>query len=59
MTVTWRKSSRSGSNPNDGACVEIASTLGQVRDSKNAVGPTLRGNVRALVAAVKVGRFSR
>jgi hypothetical protein len=59
VNVTWRKSSRSGGDPNDSACVEIASTLGQVRDSKNAAGPTLRGDVRALVSAVKAGRLSR
>ena len=56
--MKWRKSSRSGTNGQTG-CVEVASTLGQVRDSKNVHGPTLRGDVAALVASVKAGRFSR
>jgi hypothetical protein len=51
MTVTWRKSSRSGSETN---CVELANT-GAVRDSKNPTGPTLTADVEALVAAVKRG----
>jgi hypothetical protein len=58
MTVRWRKSSRSGAT-GQGSCVELASTLTQVRDSKNAEGPALRGDVAALVAAVKTGRFDR
>jgi hypothetical protein len=57
--MTWRKSSRSGSEPVESNCVEVASTLGQLRDSKNVHGPTVRGDVAALVAAVKSGRFAR
>ena len=57
--MKWRKSSRSGSDPVESGCVEVASNLGQVRDSKNVHGPTLRGDVTALVASVKAGRFSR
>lgn len=56
--MKWRKSSFSGGNP-QGDCVELANTLSHVRDSKNAEGPTLRGNVPALVAAIKTGRFDR
>lgn len=57
--MKWRKSSRSGGGDSSSTCVEVASTLGQVRDSKNIHGPTLRGNVPALVASVKAGRFTR
>lgn len=55
MTVArWRKSSRSQNTSN---CVEVANTLDQLRDSKNAAGPVLRGNLAALVAAVKDGQL--
>jgi hypothetical protein len=50
----WRKSSRSASNAQ---CVETHHTLTQLRDSKNATGPTLHADVAALVAAVKAGRI--
>jgi hypothetical protein len=40
------------------ACVEVAHTLGHVRDSKAPGGPVLAGDMRALVAAVKGGAFS-
>lgn len=56
-TSYWRKSSYSGGG--NGACVEIRGTLDAVRDSKNPGGPTLRGDVRALVAAIRAGRFDR
>jgi hypothetical protein len=39
----WRKSSFSGSNT--GNCVEVASTLGALRDSKNPSDPVLTGRV--------------
>jgi Domain of unknown function (DUF397) len=52
----WRKSSRSGPDEN---CVEMSNVLGEVRDSKNPGGPTLRVDVAALVRAVKSGRFDR
>jgi len=54
--MTWRKSSRSQNNAN---CVEVRNLLDQVRDSKNPGGPVLRGEVVALVRAVKAGRFDR
>jgi hypothetical protein len=34
-------------------CVEVAHTLGHLRDSKAPGGPVLAGDVRALVAAIK------
>nr|WP_184732107.1 DUF397 domain-containing protein [Saccharopolyspora phatthalungensis] len=52
----WRKSSYSHQN---GACVELASTLDRLRDSKDPDGPTLRVDVPAFIKAVKVGRFDR
>lgn len=57
-TVRWRKSSYSGANPQSG-CVELASNGDAVRDSKNPCGLVLRGDVRALVRAVKDGRLTR
>jgi hypothetical protein len=51
---TWRKSSRSA---NDASCVELCGALDQVRDSKNASGPTLRGDVPALLRAVRSGQL--
>ena len=55
-TATWRKSSRSGGN--NGACVEV-SNRGDVRDSKNPTGPTLRVNVADLVGAAKASQLGR
>ena len=43
----WRKSSFSDQG---NGCVEVARTLGAVRDSKNPDGPVLRVDVRGLVA---------
>lgn len=43
----WRKSSFSDVA---NGCVEVARTLGAVRDSKNPDGPVLRVDVRGLVA---------
>ncbi|MGQ0838049.1 DUF397 domain-containing protein [Actinokineospora sp.] len=54
--ATWRKSSRSQNGPN---CVELSNTLNDLRDSKNATGPTLRGSVPALLREIKHGRFDR
>jgi hypothetical protein len=54
-TITWRKSTRSGSESN---CVELSGALEAVRDSKNADGPVLTGEIAALVAAVKSGTIS-
>lgn len=49
--MTWRKSSRSGSQTN---CVELAN-WGAVRDSKNPTGPALAVDIAALLAAIKAG----
>lgn len=49
----WRKSSFSDTG---NGCVEVACTLGAVRDSKNPEGPHLTLDVRALVGAVKAER---
>jgi hypothetical protein len=50
----WRKSSFSDTG---NGCVEIACTLGAVRDSKNPDGPVLPAALRSLVTVVKAGRF--
>lgn len=52
----WRKSSHSGQET---ACVELAHTLGAVRDSKNPAGPVLSVEILALVAAVKSDQINR
>lgn len=51
---TWRKSRRSQNSQN---CVELRNTLDQIRDSKNAAGPVLRGNMPALLRAIQAGTF--
>lgn len=49
--TTWRKSSYSGPQSD---CVELASTLDRIRDSKNEVVlPVNRRAVAALISAVK------
>jgi len=53
---TWRKSRRSA-NGHD--CVELRSTLDQVRDSKNAAGPALDANVPALLRAIQTNQLNR
>lgn len=45
--LRWRKSSRSGSQSN---CIEIASSLDRVRDSKNPAGVVLQVTPAALAA---------
>lgn len=50
----WRKARRS---QNDMNCLELRDTLDRVRDSKNAAGPVLRGDMRALLRTVQTGRF--
>ncbi len=52
--VRWRKANRSQDTSN---CVEVASTLDHLRDSKNSNGPTLRVDVVALVQAVQAGNL--
>lgn len=46
----WRKSSFSDTG---NGCVEIAHTLGAIRDSKNPEGPVLSVDVHRLVATAK------
>jgi len=52
----WRKSSKSDTG---GSCVELAHTLGAVRDSKCPGGPTLNVPVAGLLATVKAGELDR
>lgn len=52
----WRKSSASGGEGTE--CVELASSLGAVRDSKNPTA-ILPVDVRRLVTAVKAGAIER
>lgn len=52
----WRTSSRSQNGAN---CVELRNTLDEIRDSKNATGPTMRGDVRALTRMIRTGGFDR
>ncbi|HEX9334951.1 MAG TPA: DUF397 domain-containing protein [Pseudonocardiaceae bacterium] len=54
-TTTWRKSTRSGSDSN---CVEIASSLDRVRDSKNG-SELLQVDLTVFMADVKASRFDR
>lgn len=60
-SITWRKSTRSGSN---GQCVEVGDGLPQkvlVRDSKDQAGPVLaftHEQWRAFVDGVKRGEFN-
>lgn len=49
-TSTWRKASHSA---NQGQCVEVHGTLRMLRDSKNAEGARIAGDVSRLVAFVK------
>ena len=52
----WRKAPQSVNSQN---CVELRDSLDAVRDSKNAAGPILRGDVRALVRVVRSGHLDR
>jgi hypothetical protein len=56
VEIAWHKSSHSADN---GHCVEVASTLGAVRDSKNPAGPMLHANLAALVTTVKSTALAR
>lgn len=56
MKCCWVKSSHSGPS---GDCVELATSLDAVRDSKDPNGPVLRVDVQRLVRAAKGGRFDR
>lgn len=50
----WRKSSRSQNGAN---CVELCRTLEHLRDSKNPAGPTLHGDMPALIKAIRRDRL--
>jgi hypothetical protein len=50
----WRKASFSDTG---NGCVEVASTLTAIRDSKHPAGPRLTADVRMLVTAVRDGRI--
>ena len=52
----FRKSSYSDANAAE--CVEIANTLGAVRDSKNPEVAVLCCGITALIAEIKAGRFT-
>jgi hypothetical protein len=52
----WKKSSRSTETAN---CVEVANTLGAVRDSKNPNGPALTVPMTSIVAEIKAGHLNR
>jgi hypothetical protein len=55
---TWRKSSYSGES---NACVEVTTSLDEIRDSKDPSGPTLRvgrRGVSALIQAIKDGQLA-
>ncbi|HEV8562251.1 MAG TPA: DUF397 domain-containing protein [Actinophytocola sp.] len=51
---TWRKSSGSA---NDASCVELRNTLDQVRDSKSSSASVIRGDIPALLQAIRAGRL--
>ena len=53
---TWRKALSSQNNAN---CIELRNSLDQLRDSKNASGPVLRGDIRTLLFAIQTGTFDR
>lgn len=55
LPVSWRKSSHS-QNASD--CVEVANTLGAVRDTKNP-SSMLTVDVTMLVSAVRTGKLDR
>ena len=52
----WIKSSYTYGNGN---CVELATTLDRLRDSKDPDGPKLKVDVSTFLRAVKDGRFDR
>lgn len=54
MSINWKKSSRSNGQAE---CVEVANTADSLRDSKNVAGPVLRGNIPALLRAIRANQF--
>lgn len=52
--VRWKKATSSAEQTD---CIELAHTLGAVRDSKNPHGPMLRVDVSALLEAIKEERY--
>ena len=55
-TLRFKKSRYSGGQSN---CVEIAHTLGCLRDSKQSTNIVLRGNILALIRVVKTGHLGQ
>lgn len=55
--VRWRKSSRSGGEGTE--CVELASTMDALRDSKNPDHSLTTAATRDFVRAVRDGHFDR
>jgi hypothetical protein len=53
--LRFKKSSHSGGQSD---CVEVAHTVAHLRDSKQPGGATLRGDVPAMIEAVKSDRVS-
>lgn len=56
LETRWRKSIRSQNGAN---CVEVSSTLDQLRDSKNPSGPVLRGSIASLVLTIRSGQLDK
>lgn len=52
----WRKSSYSSAST---SCLEAASGLGHVRDSRNPTGPVLHVDLTALLTKIKTGDLDR
>lgn len=51
----WRTSSFSGAENND--CVQVANTLGALRDSKNPDGGVLAAGVPRMIEAIRKDRL--
>ena len=52
----WRKATASGQETD---CIEVAHTMGVIRDSKNTAGPMLSVSVAQLVRVVKGNQLGR